>query len=447
MASIVDVSEETSSNDVAPPPSTNPVTIEHATVELAVVQLVARGKERGVLTSAEVFAALRDLQPDTGELAAIYAVIEAAGVTVQDEIRDELELEDRQREEAETARRRGGTEHRRTPSSPTISRPGEASTRRALAGDEFAPAIGRTHAEGGSFDPVRMYLKEIGRVPLLTGDQEVRLAQRIEAGTLAQLELDAAEYVPQVLARLHGACGMPCTPVDLDAYAVDEAWRTDRFAITRDGELAKKRLTEANLRLVVSIAKRYVGRGMALLDLIQEGNLGLIRAVEKFDYTKGFKFSTYATWWIRQAITRAIADQARTIRIPVHMVETMNKVLRVQRSLVQELGREPSVDELAAKVELSPEKVREIQRISQEPVSLETPVGEEDDSFLGDFVEDPNTIAPSAAADLKMLPRRHRGGAARAERARAAGGAHALRSRRRSDPHARGGGPRVRGHP
>jgi RNA polymerase primary sigma factor len=232
--------------------------------------------------------------------------------------------------------------------------------------------------EFGSFDPVRMYLKEIGKVPLLTGPQEVTLAKRIEAG------LHSVEHLDQ-------------------QPGLSEQERASGEAVVVDGELAKQQLTEANLRLVVSIAKRYVGRGMALLDLIQEGNLGLIRAVEKFDYTKGFKFSTYATWWIRQAITRAIADQARTIRIPVHMVETMNKVMRVQRQMLQELGREPTVDEVAAKVEMTPDRVREIQRIGQEPVSLETPVGEEDDSSLGDFVEDPSAIAPATAAARALL--------------------------------------------
>ena len=239
-----------------------------------------------------------------------------------------------------------------------------------------------THTESGSFDPVRMYLKEIGKVPLLTAEQEVTLAKRIEAGLLAREKLGVDSE---------------------DPVEISENQRSSLHAVKRDGELARRQLTEANLRLVVSIAKRYVGRGMALLDLIQEGNLGLIRAVEKFDYTKGFKFSTYATWWIRQAITRAIADQARTIRIPVHMVETMNKVLRISRQMLQELGREPTVEEIAAKVEMTPDKVREIQRIAQEPVSLETPVGEEDDSLLGDFVEDPNVIAPATAAARALL--------------------------------------------
>ena len=200
-------------------------------------------------------------------------------------------------------------------------------------------------------DPVRMYLKEIGRVPLLSAEDEIELAKRIENGD----------------------------------------------------EEAKRRLAEANLRLVVSIAKRYVGRGMLFLDLIQEGNMGLIKAVEKFDYDKGFKFSTYATWWIRQAITRAIADQARTIRIPVHMVETINKLVRVSRQLLQELGREPTPEEIAKEMDLSVEKVREIMKIAQEPVSLETPIGEEDDSHLGDFIEDQEALAPSDAAAYELL--------------------------------------------
>ncbi|HEX2738691.1 MAG TPA: RNA polymerase sigma factor RpoD, partial [Acidimicrobiia bacterium] len=265
-----------------------------------------------------------------------------------------------------------------------VTRPGEAPSQRKAPEtvDDLAkslPTLPAVRPEPfGSFDPVRMYLKEIGKVPLLTAEQEVTLAKRIEAGLHAR-------------DRHEGRTDLSDNESEgLQAVAVD-------------GELAKRQLTEANLRLVVSIAKRYVGRGMALLDLIQEGNLGLIRAVEKFDYTKGFKFSTYATWWIRQAITRAIADQARTIRIPVHMVETMNKVLRVQRSMLQELGREPTVDEVAAKVEMTSDRVREIQRISQEPVSLETPVGEEDDSSLGDFVEDPTAIAPATAAARALL--------------------------------------------
>jgi len=230
-----------------------------------------------------------------------------------------------------------------------------------------------------------MYLKEIGKVPLLTGPQEVDLAQRIEAGLVAAAKV----------ADLEDRYG------DTDLIPQAELVRLE--ASVADGLQAKRELIEANLRLVVSIAKRYLGRGMLFLDLIQEGNLGLIRAVEKFDYTKGFKFSTYATWWIRQAITRAIADQARTIRIPVHMVETINKVLRVQRQMLQELGREPTVEELAAKVGLTPARVREIQRLALEPVSLETPVGEEDESHLGDFIEDQQAVAPADAAARALL--------------------------------------------
>jgi RNA polymerase primary sigma factor len=237
---------------------------------------------------------------------------------------------------------------------------------------------------GGSSDPVRTYLKEIGKVSLLTGPQEVALAQRIEAGLQAVAGIAALEFA-------YGVNGIP----DSEAAPLER--------LVADGFQAKKALIEANLRLVVSIAKRHMGRGLLFLDLIQEGNLGLIRAVEKFDHTKGFKFSTYATWWIRQAITRAIADQARTIRIPVHMVETINTVLRMQRVLLQELGREPTVEELAAKVDMLPARVREIQRIAQEPVSLETPVGQEDDSSLGDFIEDQQAVAPADAAARALL--------------------------------------------
>jgi RNA polymerase primary sigma factor len=228
-------------------------------------------------------------------------------------------------------------------------------------------------------DPVRMYLKEIGKVALLTAQEEVDLAKRIEAGEEAtgKLTIENDKFTPGQVDELR--------------------W------LERDGQRAKRHLVEANLRLVVSIAKRYVGRGMAFLDLIQEGNLGLIRAVEKFDHTKGFKFSTYATWWIRQAITRAIADQARTIRIPVHMVETINKLVRIQRQLLQDLGREPTAQEIADQMELPPEKVREIQKISQEPVSLHTPVGEEEDSHLGDFIEDAEAIVPLERASFRLL--------------------------------------------
>ena len=248
------------------------------------------------------------------------------------------------------------------------------------------PRIDAALRAGGSSDPVRVYLKEIGQVALLTGDEEVALAKRIQAGMEASEQLAEAEA--------GRAAGAP----ELDAVTARRLRR-----LFDDGELAKKELTRANLRLVVSIAKRYVGRGMLLLDLIQEGNLGLMRAVEKFDHTKGFKFSTYATWWIRQAITRAIADQARTIRIPVHMVESMNKVHRLQRQMVQELEREPTVEELADRVAMSPERVRDILRISQDPLSLDSPVGEEDDSNLADFIPDGGAEAPAEAAAKMML--------------------------------------------
>ncbi|HEX6595934.1 MAG TPA: RNA polymerase sigma factor RpoD [Acidimicrobiales bacterium] len=273
------------------------------------------------------------------------------------------------------------------PPAPVPAAPFNPPNTAAAATAAAAAAAKESRAGGGSSDPVRTYLKEIGKVDLLDGSQEVELAQRIEAGQEAAARLAAREVLEGLSA-----------PVPVADHDV----RTLR-ALVRDGERAKKELIEANLRLVVSIAKRYMGRGLLFLDLIQEGNLGLIRAVEKFDYTKGFKFSTYATWWIRQAITRAIADQARTIRIPVHMVETINSVLRVQRQLLQEFGREPTVEELAAKVNMAPSRVREIQRIAQEPVSLETPVGQEDDSQLGDFIEDQQAVAPAEAAARAML--------------------------------------------
>jgi RNA polymerase primary sigma factor len=250
--------------------------------------------------------------------------------------------------------------------------PEEEREERARKDEELALKAGATS------DPVRMYLKEIGKVPLLTAEQEVDLAKRIEAGLFAAEKLLTEEQLPAALVR------------DLERVAAD-------------GVVAKRALVEANLRLVVSIAKRYVGRGMLFLDLIQEGNLGLIRAVEKFDYTRGYKFSTYATWWIRQAITRAVADQARTIRIPVHMVETINKLMRIQRSLLQELGREPTPEELGREMDMTPDKVLEIQRFSQEPVSLDTPIGVEDDSQLGDFIEDSDAVMPAEAASFLLL--------------------------------------------
>ena len=239
-------------------------------------------------------------------------------------------------------------------------------------------------------DPVRMYLKEIGKVPLLSADEEIELAQKMEAGSVA------VEKIPLLKERLAE------TGDEQEKEEIQAEIKALQLDVDR-GSDAKKRLAEANLRLVVSIAKRYVGRGMLFLDLIQEGNLGLIKAVEKFDYRKGYKFSTYATWWIRQEITRAIADQARTIRIPVHMVETINKLIRVSRQLLQELGREPTPEEIAEEMKMPVERVREILKISQEPVSLETPIGEEEDSHLGDFIKDDNVPVPADAAAFTLL--------------------------------------------
>lgn len=275
------------------------------------LELIEKGKQKGMLTYQEIMDAFEEVDIDPEQIEKIYETLENMGIDVVGDI--EAEMEDIQ-----------------------------------LTEDDLDLSI----PEGISIDdPVRMYLKEIGKVPLLTAEEEIELAHRMEQG---------------------------------------------------DAE-AKRRLAEANLRLVVSIAKRYVGRGMLFLDLIQEGNLGLIKAVEKFDYRKGFKFSTYATWWIRQAITRAIADQARTIRIPVHMVETINKLIRVSRQLLQELGREPHPEEIDKEMNMPVEKVREIMKISQEPVSLETPIGEEEDSHLGDFIPDDDAPAPSEAAAFTLL--------------------------------------------
>ena len=238
-------------------------------------------------------------------------------------------------------------------------------------------------------DPVRMYLKEIGKVPLLSADEEIELAQNMEDGAVA------TEKINVLKGRIDGAS-------EEEKAEIKEEIKTLQRDVDKGAD-AKKRLAEANLRLVVSIAKRYVGRGMLFLDLIQEGNLGLIKAVEKFDSTKGFKFSTYATWWIRQAITRAIADQARTIRIPVHMVETINKVIRVSRQLLQELGHDPSPEEIAKEMNMPVDRVRDILKIAQEPVSLETPIGEEEDSHLGDFIPDDDAPEPAEAASFMLL--------------------------------------------
>ncbi len=333
------------------------------------IQQIAKGSAR--VTEDQIQGALKDVEVDDDELDGFYDYVRSQGIeivgseTADDEDIDEPlddDGDDVDRSEAEVV---------------DIVLP---------KGSTKASRGARKRTDNSTVlltgDPVRMYLKEIGKVDLLTAAEEIDLAMKIEAGVEASEKLEEIEEQGIELTR---------------------AQRRRLVRVEQVGIDAKQQLTSANLRLVVSIAKRYVGRGMLFLDLIQEGNLGLIRAVEKFDYTKGFKFSTYATWWIRQAITRAIADQARTIRIPVHMVETINKLVRVQRQLLQELGREPTPEEIGEQLDMTAERVREIQKISQEPVSLETPIGEEEDSQLGDFIEDSAAVVPPDAASFSML--------------------------------------------
>jgi RNA polymerase primary sigma factor len=299
--------------------------------QLALEALLKRGTQRGFLIMTEVQQELEDVDAKPEAFDEVFVALRDREITIREDSNDAL-----------------------------------AAT--ALSKDELV------HVS----DPVRMYLQEIGRYPLLTPQQEVELAMQMEAGVRAEEKLAITETLP-----------------------VSERVILERAG--RAADRARKRLVEANLRLVVSIAKKYVGRGLSLLDLIQEGNLGLIRAVEKFDYRKGFKFSTYATWWIRQAVTRALADQARTIRVPVHMVETINKLARAQRTLMQELNREPTIEEIAFEMEMEPGRVSELRRIAQDPVSLEMPLGEEEDSTLGDFVEDTDAEVPVEAASFKLL--------------------------------------------
>ena len=317
--------------------------------------LFTKGKKKGKLDAGELSDVLDELDLESEQMDSIYDSLEQLGI----EVGSEDFLADLPDEDGE----------------PAMDEIAEIEEEELVDPNTLVDSFNID-------DPVRMYLKEIGKVPLLTADQEVELATVMSAGREAEARVAQAEA---------------------DGEAIPEAEMTELKKQIKAGEKAKQQLAEANLRLVVSIAKRYVGRGMLFLDLIQEGNLGLIKAVEKFDYTKGYKFSTYATWWIRQAITRAIADQARTIRIPVHMVETINKVIRVSRQLLQELGHDPSPEEISAEMNMPVDKVREILKIAQEPVSLETPIGEEEDSHLGDFIPDEAASEPSEAASFTLL--------------------------------------------
>ena len=339
--------------------------------------VLAVGREKGQLTQAELIEALRTVELTPEVLTALIDRVTAEGVTliVEEVVEVEVEVEEltvevKTRKEPRSARADSGT---------------KTESRRVANGKR----AGSGESGGSAEDPVHTYLKEIGRVPLLNAELEVEIAQTIEEGNAAAARLAAHELA------LSGDGN------EADLLDAGELSRNRR--LMRRGLKAKDELIEANLRLVVSIAKRYRNRGLAFLDLIQEGNLGLMRAVDKFDHTKGFKFSTYATWWIRQAITRAIADQARTIRIPVHMVETINKVVWAQRQLLQELGREPTIEEVAQRVELPMERVREILRINQDTVSLEQPVGDEDDFNLSDLIEDRGAVVPDDAATRSLL--------------------------------------------
>ena len=313
--------------------------------EADLAKLIKKGKRKGSLTTDEVVELLKDVELSQPLLESVNNRLEAEGIRLDEVVDDEPFF---------------------LPTPPP------------------RPTKGVAKADSGGSDPTRRYLKEIGRVDLLTGPEEVRLAERIEAGLVSEhalADLAASEKLSEL------------EPIE----------RARLRRSQRDGEKAREELTQANLRLVVSIAKRYVGRGLLLLDLIQEGNLGLMRAVEKFDYKKGFKFSTYATWWIRQAITRAIADQARTIRIPVHMVESINRVKRMQRQMLSELEREPTNDELAERCDLPVDRIREIKRISMDLLSLDTPVGDENDTYLADFIADDQAVKPADAAARQML--------------------------------------------
>ena len=322
-------------------------------------ELLAKGKKKGKLESAELMEAVDDLNLESEQMDQLYDSLEALNIDIStdDDLLPDL--------------------------------PDDEPAAEEIADVEEEELVDpNTLVNNFSIDdPVRMYLKEIGKVPLLSPDEEINLAQAMSAGN------EASRHLAELKRQREAGEEVTSTAEE------EAAWQADY----KKGEAAKQKLAEANLRLVVSIAKRYVGRGMLFLDLIQEGNLGLIKAVEKFDYTKGYKFSTYATWWIRQAITRAIADQARTIRIPVHMVETINKVIRVSRQLLQELGHDPTPNEISAEMGMPVEKVREILKIAQEPVSLETPIGEEEDSHLGDFIPDEGASEPSEAASFTLL--------------------------------------------